>query len=83
MTRQGWSCPRCQRGVSPDEKVCPCGDGGSVLRQPSLNELALRQAQATRVTPQIVVTVVPESHTRTLPLYSSTGEAYPPWYGYA
>jgi hypothetical protein len=22
----GWICPKCGRGVSPFEKVCPCGD---------------------------------------------------------
>lgn len=25
----GWTCPRCNHGVSPYISVCPCGDGGS------------------------------------------------------
>ena len=27
MTRTGWKCPVCGRGVSPDEKTCPCSGG--------------------------------------------------------
>lgn len=25
--REGWICPKCQRGVSPDEKHCNCTVG--------------------------------------------------------
>jgi hypothetical protein len=25
----GWTCPRCERGVSPWVQVCPCRDEGS------------------------------------------------------
>lgn len=24
MSREGWICPICKAGVSPDEKTCPC-----------------------------------------------------------
>lgn len=75
MTREGWICPKCQRGVSPAEKTCPC-EGGLA----SLNELVLRQSMPAQ---HVVVTVVPGTHTRTLPWYSSNGDGYPPWYGYA
>ena len=35
MTRDGWKCPVCGRGVSPDEKTCPCSGGEFRPYQPS------------------------------------------------
>ena len=32
--REGWKCPVCGRGVSPDEKVCDHGGGVTDVRTP-------------------------------------------------
>lgn len=32
--REGWRCPVCGRGVSPDEKVCDHGGGVTDVRSP-------------------------------------------------
>jgi hypothetical protein len=29
--REGWKCPVCHRGVSPDERACDHGNGFAVL----------------------------------------------------